>query len=98
MISRSHLDPQTAAFVAEKHAQHEPMGSALKFCHIAEGRADVYPRLAPTSEWDVAAGTALIVAAGGRVTAADGSALRFGKRDEKFRVENFIAWGDARST
>lgn len=94
MVSRSHLDPQTAAFVAEAGARHEPMGSALKFCHIAEGRADVYPRLAPTSEWDVAAGTALVVAAGGTVTAADGSALRFGKRAQKFRVDNFIAWGD----
>jgi 3'(2'), 5'-bisphosphate nucleotidase len=94
MVSRSHLDPQTAAFVAKAGARHEPMGSALKFCHIAEGRADVYPRLAPTSEWDVAAGTALVVAAGGKVTAADGSALRFGKRDHKFRVDDFIAWGD----
>jgi 3'(2'), 5'-bisphosphate nucleotidase len=68
-------------------------GSALKFCRLAEGAADIYPRLAPTSEWDVAAGHALIVAAGGDMTAPDGSALIYG-RGESHRVPGFVAWGD----
>lgn len=94
MVSRSHLDMQTAAFVAGYSARHEPMGSALKFCRIAEGKADIYPRLAQTCEWDVAAGYALVTAAGGRVTDGDGGTLRFGAREAQFRVPNFIAWGD----
>ena len=68
-------------------------GSALKFCRVAEGAIDVYPRLAPTSEWDVAAGHALVVAAGGAMTAPDGSLLTYGAPG--FRVPGFVAWGDA---
>ena len=94
MVSRSHLDMQTAAFVAGYSARHEPMGSALKFCRIAEGKADIYPRLAQTCEWDVAAGYALVTAAGGRVTDGEGDTLRFGRRETQFRVPNFIARGD----
>ncbi len=54
----------------------------MKFCRVAEGAADLYPRLAPTSEWDVAAGHALLAAAGGAMTAPDGgmSSLRRGRR------------------
>jgi len=70
-------------------------GSALKFCRIAEGAIDVYPRLAPTSEWDVAAGHALVVAAGGALLRADGGALHYGGANDGFRVPGFIAWGDA---
>jgi 3'(2'), 5'-bisphosphate nucleotidase len=70
-------------------------GSALKFCRLAEGAIDVYPRLAPTSEWDVAAGHALVVAAGGALFAADGRPLRYGGADNGFRVSGFTAWGDA---
>ncbi len=56
-------------------------GSSLKFCLIAEGKADLYPRLGPTSEWDIAAGHAVLVAAGGRVAQLDGAPLLYGKQD-----------------
>jgi 3'(2'), 5'-bisphosphate nucleotidase len=68
-------------------------GSSLKFCTIAEGRADVYPRLAPTMEWDTAAGHAILTAAGGCVLGLDGSPLRYGKAEAGFRNDPFIAWG-----
>ena len=54
-------------------------GSSLKFCRVAEGAADVYPRLGPTCEWDTAAAQAIVEAAGGSVCALDGSTLRYGK-------------------
>ena len=60
-------------------AIRKPLGSAVKFCRIAEGGADIYPRLAPTGEWDVAAGHALVAAAGGKITDERGAALRFGE-------------------
>lgn len=76
LVSRSHLDPATGAFMASiPHAVAHGCGSALKFCRLAEGVADIYPRLAPTSEWDIAAGHAMLEAAGGRVTAPDGSPI-----------------------
>jgi len=98
-ISRSHFDSASEAFL-ERIAPVRPLpaGSALKFCRIAEGAADVYPRLARTSEWDVAAGHALVVAAGGTVLAPDGSALRYGGGGEGFHVPGFIAWGDPAAT
>jgi 3'(2'), 5'-bisphosphate nucleotidase len=55
------------------------VGSSLKFCLVAEGRADIYPRLSPTSEWDTAAGHAILLAAGGRVDGPDGGPLAYGK-------------------
>src|SRR5262249_61045178 len=65
-VSRSHFDANTGAFLASLGSPVTlASGSAIKFCHVAEGDADVYPRLATTCEWDVAAGQALIVAAGG---------------------------------
>jgi 3'(2'), 5'-bisphosphate nucleotidase len=66
----------------------------VKFGRVAEGAADIYPRLSPTKEWDVAAGHAVVTAAGGKVTAADGGPLRFGEAREGFIVAAFIAWGD----
>lgn len=69
-------------------------GSSLKFCLIAAGEADVYPRFGPTSEWDTAAGHAVLDAAGGRITNPDGSAFLYRKKD--FRNSNFIAWGGLR--
>lgn len=96
VISRSHLDPATQAFVAGLGALiQRQRGSALKFCLIADGDADVYPRLSTTCEWDVAAGHAIVTAAGGLVTDAHGAALRYGCAAENFRVPAFIAWGDA---
>ena len=68
-VSRSHLDPATVALLDRLGVKTRlPCGSALKFCRIAEGAADLYPRLATTCEWDVAAGHALVEAAGGAVT------------------------------
>jgi 3'(2'), 5'-bisphosphate nucleotidase len=92
LISRSHLDPATDTYV-DRLSQPERIacGSSLKFCRVAEGTADVYPRLAPTSEWDIAAGQALLVAAGGQMHRPDGSALRYGEHE--FRVPGFIATG-----
>jgi 3'(2'), 5'-bisphosphate nucleotidase len=94
-VSRSHLDSATVALLDRLNiGDRIACGSALKFCRIAEGAADIYPRLAPTCEWDVAAGHALVAAAGGTVTLADGGALRYGETAPDFRVPAFIAWGD----
>jgi 3'(2'), 5'-bisphosphate nucleotidase len=100
-VSRSHGDSRTEAFIAERPgAVRRALGSAVKFGRVAEGEADIYPRLAPTSEWDVAAGHAVVTAAGGRITDARGAALRFGRGREglegqqAFIVPEFIAWGD----
>jgi 3'(2'), 5'-bisphosphate nucleotidase len=95
-VSRSHGDRASEAFIARRpHALREPLGSAVKFGRLAEGSVDLYPRLAPTSEWDVAAGHAVVTAAGGRVTDPDGGILRFGEGHAAgFIVPGFIAWGD----
>jgi 3'(2'), 5'-bisphosphate nucleotidase len=93
--SRSHLDEATEEFIARLPvAKRFLCGSAVKFCYLAQGEADVYPRLSPTHEWDIAAGCAILTAAGGAVTAPDGGPLRFGRREEKFLVPGFLAWGD----
>ena len=98
-VSRSHFDPATDAFLAKLGpVTRSASGSALKFCQVAEGGVDVYPRLATTCEWDVAAGQALVVAAGGSVTTPQGLPLDFGRAAENFRVPAFIAWGDARKS
>jgi 3'(2'), 5'-bisphosphate nucleotidase len=92
-VSRSHYEAASAAFLQRFAPITElSCGSALKFCRVAEGAADLYPRLAPTSEWDVAAGHAVVVAAGGAMTAPDGGILGYGR--EGFRVPGFVAWGD----
>ena len=94
-VSRSHGDIRTEAFIeARPGAIRQKLGSAVKFGRVAEGGADVYPRFAPTSEWDVAAGHAVVTAAGGKVTDAQGADLKFGEKGEGFIVPEFIAWGD----
>lgn len=94
-VSRSHLDAATISFInARPGAVHATLGSALKFCWIAEGKADIYPRLTPIYEWDIVAGTALVCAAGGKVTDATGAPLRFDEPRPNFIVPEFIAWGD----
>lgn len=98
-VSRSHGDRSTEAFIAGRPgAVCLTLGSAVKFGRLAEGAADIYPRLAPTSEWDVAAGHALVSAAGGTVTSPTGVPLRFGEGhggvQGDFIVPAFIAWGD----
>ena len=94
-MSRSHFDPHTEEFLARLGpVTRNPSGSAIKFCYLAEGAVDVYPRLATVCEWDVAAGHALLVAAGGIVTTPQGTALPYGRIAENFRVPAFVAWGD----
>ena len=80
-VSRSHLSPATEAYLAGFDAPRAvPLGSALKFCAIAEDRIDLYPRLAPTMEWDTAAGQCLVEVAGGEVLDAEsGAPLRYNK-------------------
>jgi 3'(2'), 5'-bisphosphate nucleotidase len=94
-VSRSHGDAATDAFIdARGGAIRQTLGSAVKFAKVAEGAVDIYPRLAPTREWDVAAGHAIVTAAGGKITDAKGAALRFGNAAGDFIVPAFIAWGD----
>lgn len=93
--SRYYLDAQTKALLARLPlAASSSVGASLKFCRIAEGSADVYPRLSPAMEWDIAAGDAILTAAGGAVFDARGEKLRYGKRWENYRVGQFVAWGD----
>jgi 3'(2'), 5'-bisphosphate nucleotidase len=97
-VSRSHLEPATEALLRGLPINTRlPCGSALKFCYIADGTADIYPRLSPTSEWDIAAGDAIIAAAGGVITAPDGHPLSYGRATAQFRVPGFVAWGDVAS-
>ena len=81
VASKSHFTQNTADYLeaAVGLCEHLGIGSSLKFCVVAEGKADIYPRLSPTSEWDTAAGHAVLSAAGGRVDGPDGGALRYGK-------------------
>ena len=96
-ISRSHFDAATDAFLKSLGPiLRTASGSAIKFCQVAEGVADVYPRFATTCEWDVAAGHALVAAAGGIVSTPQGLPLAYGRASENFRVPAFIAWGDPR--
>lgn len=94
VASRSHMTPETEGYLARYAiAERRDSGSSLKFCAIARGDADIYPRLAPTMEWDIAAGHAILVAAGGTVTNPDGSPFEYGKVASGFRNGDFVAWG-----
>ena len=92
-ISRSHAARELVKVeeLGEHVASTIVAGSSLKFCRIAEGVADIYPRFGPTMEWDTAAGHAVLRAAGGSVTTLDGAPLRYGKPG--FRNPHFIARG-----
>jgi 3'(2'), 5'-bisphosphate nucleotidase len=81
VASKSHLNQATVDYLeaAVGACGYVSVGSSLKFCILAEGKADIYPRAAPTSEWDTAAGHAVLLAAGGLVDGPDGSSLRYGK-------------------
>ncbi len=93
LASRRHGDPETlSAFLDGRPlAGMKNAGSSLKFCLLAAGEADIYPRFGPTMEWDTAAGHAILRAAGGRVTLEDGAPLLYAK--SPLRNPNFIAWG-----
>ncbi|QDH70801.1 3'(2'),5'-bisphosphate nucleotidase CysQ [Marilutibacter alkalisoli] len=92
--SRSHRDERTEAFIA-RMGEVEPigLGSSLKFCRIAEGGMDVYPRFGPTSEWDTAAGQCVLEGAGGAVFDPRGRPFRYNQRDTLLNGE-FVALGD----
>lgn len=92
--SRSHRGDSLEGFLA-RLGSHEllAIGSSLKFCMVAEGAADVYPRLGPTSEWDTAAAHAVLLAAGGAVLRLDGEPLGYNTRDELLNP-HFLACGD----
>jgi 3'(2'), 5'-bisphosphate nucleotidase len=81
--SRSHRGTSLDAFLA-KLGDHDmvAMGSSLKFCTVAEGKADIYPRLGPTSEWDTAAAQAVVEQAGGKVVELNGNALSYNKKED----------------
>jgi 3'(2'), 5'-bisphosphate nucleotidase len=92
VASRSHRTPETDAFLANYPiAEFRSIGSSLKFCVVAAGQADIYPRIGTTMEWDTAAGQAVLTAAGGRVTTLAGEPFRYGKPG--FRNGNFVARG-----
>jgi 3'(2'), 5'-bisphosphate nucleotidase len=93
--SRSHANPDLSRQL-EKLGSHElvSMGSSLKFCRIAEGLADFYPRTGPTCEWDTAAAQAVVEAAGGKVVKADGTALGYNGK-ESYLNPYFFVFGDA---
>ena len=98
VASRSHLNEATRKFLENiEVSEYLSAGSSLKFCLLAEGKADLYPRLAPTMEWDTAAGQAVLEAAGGEVTSEDGTPFRYGKRDRNFLNGGFIARGMTRA-
>jgi len=98
LVSRSHANPATEAFLAKLPViERIEAGSSLKFCKVAEGLADVYPRFGPTMEWDTAAGDAVLRAAGGLVLDASGRPLRYGKTEAEFRNGPFVAWGDPKA-
>lgn len=80
VMSRSHPSPELAEYLKNiEVAEALPVGSSLKLCVVAEGRADLYPRLGPTMEWDTGAGQAVVVAAGGTVQTPDGAPLGYNK-------------------
>jgi len=81
VASKSHLNQATVDYLetAVGTCGYAAVGSSLKFCIVAEGQADIYPRASPTSEWDTAAGHAVLLAAGGLVDGPDGTPLRYGK-------------------
>ncbi len=98
--SRSHRDARTEAFMAKMAAQTGPtedvgVGSSLKFCRIAEGGIDVYPRFGPTSEWDTAAGQIIVEAAGGAVLDPRGRPFRYNQRATVLNGD-FVAMGDTK--
>lgn len=92
VASRSHMTPEGEAWLARLPiAARRDAGSSLKFCLIACGDADLYPRLSPTMQWDTAAGDAILRAAGGMVTTLDGVPLRYGQPNDRYRNPHFVA-------
>jgi 3'(2'), 5'-bisphosphate nucleotidase len=96
VASRSHRDSKTDEYLAHYHVKaFVTAGSSLKFCLVAAGEADIYPRHGRTMEWDTGAGHAVLAAAGGTVTRLDGSPFRYGKTGENYANPFFVAKGKA---
>ena len=95
--SHSHANPALSAHL-ERLGEYElvSMGSSLKFCLLAEGKADFYPRLGPTSEWDTAAAHAVVLAAGGRIVTLDGDPLQYNTKDSLLNPEFLVIADDSR--
>ncbi len=94
ITSSSHLNEETKKFLARHTITGQTaIGSSLKFCWVAAGKADIYPRWGPTMEWDTAAGHAVLNGAGGAVLKPDGSPFVYGKGSDGFTNGPFIAWG-----
>lgn len=93
VASRSHRTPETDSFIARyPGAEIASVGSSLKFCLLAEGEADLYPRFGRTMEWDTAAGDAVLRAAGGCTRTLDGKPLRYGKRAQENEADFANPW------
>ena len=98
VASRSHLSPETVASLEKLGvANSTNAGSALKFCLLARGDADVYPRLSPTMEWDTAAGDAVLRGAGGCVVGMDGAPFAYGRNPGHYTNPSFVAWARAQA-
>jgi 3'(2'), 5'-bisphosphate nucleotidase len=94
LVSRSHLDERSSSLLDTMKVYARGItGSSLKFGLIAQGDADVYPRFSPTMEWDIAAGDAILRAAGGGVVGEDAQLMVYGNHGANFRNGNFVAWG-----
>ena len=92
VVSRSHLSQETQNFINQyPNAQSRSRGSSLKFCLLAEGQADIYPRFGRTMEWDTAAGHAVLLSAGGSVETMQQTTLSYGKAG--LDNPHFIAYG-----
>ena len=96
VASRSHMTPETETYLAKlPGCKTVSVGSSLKFCLLAEGKADLYPRFGRTMEWDTAAGDAVLRAAGGMTSTLDGKPLQYGKRNQEadcdFANPHFVA-------
>ncbi len=96
VASKSHMTPRTQEFI-DRHdrSQVRLVGSSLKFCLLANGEADLYPRFGPTMEWDTAAGQAVLQAAGGEVLVAGQTPLDYGHAERNFANPDFVARGAA---
>jgi 3'(2'), 5'-bisphosphate nucleotidase len=92
LISHTHINPSTEEFlIGDGITERAPFASSIKFCMLAEGKADIYARIGPTMEWDTAAGHAIVVAAGGSVTTPEGTPFLYGKQG--FLNGSFVARG-----
>ncbi len=91
-VSRSHMDEDTTRFLKQNNVDEScTAGSSLKFCLLARGQADLYPRFSPTMEWDTAAGHAVLLAAGGELLDMEGAPFLYGKFEQGYRNGGFFA-------